>query len=113
MRHGAGLLSEDAVKDFDPSAERIAKVIALLERRCRAADIERGDATAAHLESLQREWLNFIEDNKNVIAICYSESDKSLNSERLLYDFDAQIKGVWPTLQSMRNVEHTVLVKLL
>jgi Helicase conserved C-terminal domain len=113
MRHGAGLLSEDAVKDFDPSAERIAKVIALLERRCRAADIERGDATAAHLESLQREWLNFVEDNKNVIAIRYSESDKSLNSERLLYDFDAQIKGVWPTLQSMRNVEHTVLVKLL
>ncbi len=114
MRHGAGLLSEDAAKDFDPSVERISRVLAMLETRCRAADQERGDATAAHLESLQREWVNFIEIKKNMmVPIQYSESDKTVNSARLLYDFDARIKGLWATLQSMRNVEHIALVKLL
>lgn len=113
MRHGAGLLSEDAVKDFDPSAPHTSKLIAMLENRCRNADASRGNATAAHLETLQHEWSAFIEANANVISIKYSESDKQKNSERLLYDFDARIKGVWPTLQSMRNVEHAALVKLI
>ena len=112
MRHGAGLLSEDAVKDFDPSAPHISNLINMLENRCREADAGRGDATAAHLETLQNEWSSFIEVNGNVMPIKYSESDKQRNSERLLHDFDARIKGLWPTLQSMRNVEHVALVKL-
>jgi hypothetical protein len=113
MRHGAGLLSETAVQDFDPAAPHISNLIAMLGDRCRSADAERGDATAAHLETLQHEWSAFIETNANVMPIKYSESDKLKNSERLLYDFDARIKGVWPTLQSMRNVEHVALVDLI
>jgi len=112
MRHGAGLLSEAAVQDFDPAVPHISNLITMLENRCRNADSDRGDATAAHLETLQHEWRAFIEVNANIMPIKYSESDKQKNSERLLYDFDARIKGVWPTLQSMRNVEHVALVKL-
>ena len=113
IRHGAGLLSNDAVKDFDPAVPPISNLMFMLENRCRDADPERGDATAEHLKDLQHEWLKFIEVNANVMPIKYSESDKQINSERLLYDFDARIKGVWPTLQSMRNVENVALVKLI
>jgi len=113
MRHGAGLLSEAAVKDFDPTTPHISNLITMLANRCRDADPSRGDATFAHLETLQHEWSAFIEANANVMQIKFSESDKQKNSERLLYDFDARIKGVWSTLQSMRNVEHVALVKLI
>ena len=113
MRHGAGLLSEDAVKDFDPAVPHISNLITMLANRCRDADPSRGDATSAHLETLQHEWSAFIEANANVMQIKFSESDKQKNSESLLYNFDARIKGVWSTLQSMRNVEHVALVKLI
>jgi hypothetical protein len=112
MRHGAGLLSEDSVKDFDPSDPNISAIVSKLENRCGEADPERAEATKAHLSALQQEWLSFIEANRSVMAMCYSDNSGNLNSERLLFTFDSQVTGVWSTLQSMRNVEHTALVNL-
>lgn len=112
MRHGAGLLSEDSVKDFEPNDAKISSIVSMLERRCGVADPEREAATKAHLIALQQEWLSFIEANRSVISIRYSDNSTDLNSERLLYAFDSQVTGVWSTLQSMRNVEHTALVNL-
>ena len=80
--------------------------------RCGEADPEREAATKAHLKALQQEWLSFIEANRSVMSIRYSDNSTDLNSERLLYAFDSQVTGVWSTLQSMRNVEHTALVNL-
>lgn len=112
MRHGAGLLSEESVKDFEPNDANISSIISMLERRCGEADPEREAATKAHLNALQQEWLSFIEANRSVMSIRYSDNSTDLNSERLLYAFDSQVTGVWSTLQSMRNVEHTALVNL-
>ena len=112
MRHGAGLLTEESVKDFDPTDANISSIVSKLEARCSQADPDRAEATKAHLNALQQEWLSFIDANSSVMSIRYSDSSKNLNSERLLYSFDSQVTGVWPTLQSMRNVEHTALVNL-
>ena len=39
--------------------------------------------------------------------------DEDKADDRLLYNYDGRIKGLWPTLTSMRNVENTALLKLL
>lgn len=115
MRHGAGLLDPNAVERFDPEDAGQAAVLDALARRCIAADPSREPGIRAHLASLQQQWCDFIaEAQEYSLTVKYSAPDSDgMGVARLLSDFDARILGRWPTLQSMRNVEHSALVKLL
>jgi hypothetical protein len=114
MRHAAGLLAERDVERFDSSDEIQMKLIDSLARRCGRADPSRSKGINAHLDSLQARWMEFVADNRGCSQMQYSANDSDgTGVERLLCDFEAKIGGVWKTLQSMRNVEHTALVKLL
>jgi hypothetical protein len=114
MRHAAGLLDDRAVEKFDPEDETQSALIEALVIRCAEADQQRAAGIRAHLALLQQQWQSFIEENREIMPMKYSEADSAgTGVARLLCDFDAKIVGVWQTLQSMRNVEHTALVRLL
>ena len=45
--------------------------------------------------------------------LVYQVSDQDRGRDRLLCNHDDKIRGLWPTLQSLRNVENTALLKTL
>jgi hypothetical protein len=106
------MLSNKQAGQFKPDDEYVKKIIEVLKRRCAHADAERGGETAAHIDSLTEQWRNEVERCKlERRQLNYESRDN--NADRLLYNHDDLIKGLWPTLQSMRNVENTALLKPL
>jgi hypothetical protein len=100
--------------DFTIDDDAIRKLTDIFKKRCCAAAGDLADATAEHIDDLAEQWQNWIlycaENHRKLIY----NADKNDNSnERLIYNFDDRIKGLWPTLQSMRNVENTGIIKEL
>lgn len=64
-----------------------------------------------HLSELVDEWYTEtrLSDSKKRNLVYYS---KDRATDNLLRNFDEN-QGLWPTLQSMRNVENNALMKLL
>ena len=115
IRHSLNpLLSNDKAEEFDPSQPAVKKVIEDLKIRCALADPERKKEIAGHIDKLVEEWRAEV---SSCIAqrrkLHYQARDGEKNNERLLYNHDDKIKGLWPTLQSMRNVEDSALLKAL
>ena len=114
MRHAAGLISERDAGRFD--AEDLAQQVCIdqLATRCANADKGRRDAIREHLLRLQGEWTALIENCRlEHIALQYSANQGTGKGVvRLISDHDAKLPGLWRTLQSMRDVEHTALVEL-
>ena len=115
MRLGNGRLADStAAGDFDPSEPGTAKIIEELKLRCRRADKDRGDDTARHLDDLARQWADAAQRARTQLErLVYSGRDNDQKDQRLLYTHDAHIQGLWPTLNNMRNVENTSIVKIL
>jgi hypothetical protein len=115
IRHTVNFLSANgAAGDLNPSHAEVADAVACLAQRCAVADPERAADTKAHLNALLAEWGSHAERcrcEKRQLNYCAKDNDKS--ADRLLYNHDDNIKGIWPTLQSMRNVENSALLKLL
>lgn len=108
------LQSNDAAGKFDPDDTVVAQVIEAYTRRCIQADPERKNEIRAHVETLVNEWSNQARscvEQRRQLSYQAPADDRSV--ERLLYNHDDRIVGVWPTLQSMRNVEETGLLKPL
>ncbi len=114
IRHaGALLLSNNQAGQFKPDNEHVKKIIEVLKRRCTHADAERAVETAAHIDRLIEQWRTEV-DRCNVERRQLNYESRDNNADRLLYNHDDQVKGPWPpTLQSMRNVENTALLKQL
>ena len=49
----------------------------------------------------------------NASGLVYKGGDSDRRDQRLLYSHEARVKGLWATLNNMRNVENTALVKIL
>ncbi|NTV12358.1 MAG: helicase [Desulfobulbaceae bacterium] len=115
VRHTVNhLLNNGQAKDFSPVSNDVCKTIEILKLRCRQADPERAEETEEHLDRLVSGWNSEVErclTGKRQLN--YQASDNDKLSDRLLYNHVDKIKGFWPTLQSMRNVEHTGLLKPL
>jgi len=115
VRHSSDHLTANArAQAFDPTMPETARLIEVLKRRCREADPQRGDETAAHIDRLVRQWTDAARraaDQKQ--ALVYSGSDRDRRAMRLLYSHGDRLKGEWPTLHNMRNVENLGLVKIL
>jgi hypothetical protein len=115
MRHaGLGLLGNGTASDFDPRDPRVADAVERLKRRCALAAPDRADEVGRHLESLMSQWRT--EAERCRIArrkLDYQVPDRDNGRDRLLCNHDDKIRGLWPTLQSMRNVENTALLKVL
>lgn len=114
IRHSnIGFLSNNSAGDFDKDSDKVKKVIKALKMRCENA-ISNNDTKQQmqkHIDTLINEWSNevsYCEENR--IKMVYYENDRS--SQNLLCNFD-QESGSWKTLQSMRNVENSALLKLI
>lgn len=115
IRHsGIGLLVNEAAGQFDSNDEAVKIVIKELKLRCSLAlgkNKEAKDKVHDHIDKLSEEWqaeAQYCRDNK--IKLVYNSNDRSYSN--LICNFDSK-NGKWQTLQSMRNVENSALIKLL
>lgn len=115
VRHGSDQLTANRqAQAFDPGRPEVARLIEVLIKRCRDADPRRGDETADHVYRLVGQWAEATrraEEQKQ--GLVYSGSDRDRRHIRLLYHHDDRYRGEWPTLNNMRNVENTGVVKIL
>jgi hypothetical protein len=108
------MAANDKAGTFDPENPAIAKVIETLSERCGKASGEMAETVQLQLDSLAAEWKRFAEIcQQNRQRLCYEERDDRKNSERLLFMHEARIRGLWPTLNSMRQVQQSGLLKVL
>jgi hypothetical protein len=117
MRHsGLGVGDNDGAGRFSPDLPGVRKAVEELKRRCNEAAANQGqkEEVSKHLDSLMEEWqAECGRCERDRRALRYQIWDKDNSSNRLLFNHADEIKGLWPTLQSMRNVENTALLKVL
>ena len=115
IRHaGQDLLANNKAKKFNPDQDYVKKIVETLKLRCKMADPEREIETALHIDNLVLQWRSeAIHCLKSRTELYYQASDNDNAANRLLYKHNDNIHGLWPTLQSMRNVENTALLKPL
>jgi hypothetical protein len=115
IRHAREGLPGNADADrFDPGVASIAKAIELLKRRCGLSLSEKNGIVDSHIDALVAEWKNEVERCRcSLRKLDYQVSDQDAGRDRLLYNHDDRIRGLWPTLQSLRNVENSALLKAL
>jgi ATP-dependent helicase YprA (DUF1998 family) len=115
IRHaGQYLLANNKAGQFNSDQDYVKKTVETLKRRCKMADPEREIETALHIDNLVLQWhseVNHCRASRNELYYQAPDNDKAAN--RLLYNHDDTIHGLWRTLQSMRNVENTALLKPL
>ena len=114
VRHScAVLLSNNQAGQFNPDTDAVEKIIEVLKNRCAQADPQRAADTAAHIDRLVGQWRSeVLRCQQEKRQLNYEARDN--NADRLLHNHDDKAsKGLWPTLQSMRNVENTALLKPL
>lgn len=115
MRHaGVGLLHNDAAASFDASNSQVAKAIGQLKRRCEQSALDQADEVNQHIDSLIAAWRNEVElCRQGRRQLDYRVPGKDKGRDRLLYNHDDLFHGLWQTLQNMRHVEITALLKEL
>ena len=115
IRHaGHYLLDNNQAGQFKPDHDYVKKVIEELKLRCKRADPQRATETAKHIDHLVEQWrVEAAHCQASKRQLNYQAPDNNNVMNRLLHNHDDQIKGLWPTLQSMRNVENTGLLKPL
>ena len=106
----ADLRGNTSAGRFDRDALEVGAVIAELGRRCERAAGEpgQGRATASHLDRLAAQWhdeARRCEQERRQLN--YQAPNNERNAERLLYTHGESRRGLWATLNSMRNVEGT------
>ena len=115
MRHGrVGLRENDRAGKFDPGDAKVADAIEKFKQRCARSAAGQADAVRGHIDTLAAEWRQEVcRCAKNKRKLEYRVPDKEEGRDRLLCNHDDRIPGLWPTLQSMRHVENTALLKVL
>jgi len=117
MRHArVGLAANDAAANFDPGQEAVDKAIRAFKDRCgqSASDDSQRAEIEAHIDRLITAWQSEVERcrmSRRALRYQFPANDNA--ADRLLYNHDDRITGLWPTLQSLRNVENTAMLKVL
>lgn len=114
IRHSCrNLLANDTAGNFDPRDERVRSVVKRLKDRCAKSDKSQSEAISDHIEALIQEWHDKVQQvNRHKRQLNYQGSKSDRANERLLFEHDDNIQGLWSTLQSMRNVEKSSLLKV-
>ena len=106
----ADLRSNTSAGRFDRDAQEVRAVTAELARRCEraAAEPDQGRDTAAHLDRLAGQWHDEARRcERERRQLNYEAPNDKKNADRLLYAHGESRRGLWATLNSMRNVEGT------
>ena len=110
LRHGGGAWTANAAAGRFKDGAGVRAVVDALKRRCRRADADAAEDTAAHLDRLVDEWRGEAarcRDEKR--GLQYDCRDNAADS--LLGDFGGARRGLWKTLNSMRNIEETAVLQ--
>jgi hypothetical protein len=114
IRHsGISLLFNDRAGEFEEDSSGVKKVIRELKKRSSFA--LNGDENLVlkvhdHIDKLVSEWMEEVKYcKKNKIKLVYNSKDKGYAN--LLCGFGDE-DGKWETLNSMRNVENSALIRL-
>jgi hypothetical protein len=114
IRHSrTGLLNNASAEQFDDQCDAIKMVVRELKIRCKKAidNIQEQQSTDQHIDALINQWQQHVDYcNQQRTNLVYYSNDRG--EANLLCDFDED-NGLWKTLNSMRNVENTALMKLL
>jgi superfamily II DNA/RNA helicase len=115
VRHSCRfLLANGTAGSFNSDDGSVKKTIETLKRRCVQADPERRVEIEAHIDRLVEQWNGEVRHCQSAkTQLNYQASDNDKASRRLLFNHEDKIEGLWSTLQSMRNVENTALLKQL
>ncbi len=106
------LLANDAAGRLNTDDPSTLRVVDLFIQRCAAADSSRRNIIKQHVNDLLAQWQEQAQRCKaNKRALHYQVRSKEQGADRLLYVHGDSVTGLWPTLQSMRNVESTGLLK--
>ncbi len=106
------LLKNNQAGEFEPNQEIVKKVVDTLKIRCTKADPEHKKETEDHIDRLVMEWSQEVKFCKQQrIQLVYKVPYNDKSARPLLCNHDDKIKGLWVTLQSMRNVENPALLK--
>ena len=117
IRHSNfGLLSNESAMQFNPEDEQTRKLIKLFKIRCKEAigsaptdGINIQLSVNHHIDRLVQEWAEEVKYcNANKLRMAYFSKDKSYIN--LLRNF-GENNGLWETLNSMRNVENSAVLK--
>lgn len=112
MRHGGGLLDNAAAGNLDTDNPRVSKAIEQLKQRCRWSAPDQADEVNRHIDALVVEWAHEAKRCRELRRkLDYQVPDRDKNRDRLLFNHGDNIRGLWATLQSMRHVENTALLK--
>ncbi|MDQ7085320.1 MAG: helicase-related protein [Sulfurovum sp.] len=115
IRHSdIGLSCNDKAGELNMESDEVKKVIKEMKYRCTLAignNKEIIKKVENHIDKLLKEWENEADYcKKNKIKLVYNSKDRGSNN--LICNFEEK-NGLWQTLQSMRNVESSALVKIL
>ena len=115
IRHSCeNMLGNKAAGDLDLSHSAVARAIETLKNRCVQGDPLRKNEICEHVDRLVGQWLAEAQRcTKQKVTLCYQVPDNEIGSRRLLCNHADRIQGLWPTLQSMRNVEDTAMLRPL
>jgi len=117
MRHsGIGLLDNKGAENFDPGQAPVKKVIKRLKIRIQNASINKEDVeqTINHIDRLVDEWKSEVERcNDERLNLRYNPTDNAAEALLIPYEDETKVRGMWKTLNSMRNVEKTGLFKIV
>lgn len=117
MRHARlGLSDNDAAARFDPQHPHVDKALSEFKRRCGESAADQGQQAEIerHIDNLVAAWRDeAIRCQVSRRALRYQVTGNDNAADRLLYNHDDRIRGLWPTLQSLRNVENSALLKVI
>jgi len=117
IRHSSiGLEDNKGAERFDSSLDAVKKVIKLFKGRIKNAvnDKDASNKTLDHVDKLVAAWSLEVERcNEESLNLSYNPKDKSAEGLLISYDEAIKTRGLWKTLNSMRNVEKTGLFKIV
>ena len=115
MRHGdERLLDNSAAGSFDINHSKVKNATDRFTRRCTAAAPNQKDEIIRHIHALLTDWQNEVDNcDTGKRQLSYQASDNDNRQDRLLHNHGDRIHGLWATLQSLRHVENTALLKAL
>lgn len=113
IRYGIpALLQNDAAVNLNINDAATQQLVEIFIQRCATADPSRQNEVKQHVHELLSAWQGHAERCQlTKRALHYHVHRKDKGADRLLYAHEDDVTGLWPTLQSMRNVESTGLLK--
>ena len=109
IRHGIDGITEASC--FSDQLPEVKCAINVLKKRCSEADNQLLKNVHEHIDSLSERWAYEAKHLNEARRGFKYDSNGNRAYESLLCNFDDTIQGLWQTLQSMRNVESTALLK--